>query len=1006
MEAPLQILLVLGEEPERFDIIQQELNRAFGEVEIHRAEIERDYFSFLDKAPQAIVSDFQLRQFGALRALQLLREKELNIPVIVIGDDVGAEAAVECIKQGAADFLLKEHLSRLGQVVKRAVREGKVKRDREKAETELQESTGHYRHIVDSCPVGVALQKENRMVFVNRAGARLLGAASRKQLTDKSLTSFSHPDFKQTLTEALQGVESEEAGMAVLEGKFSRLDGEVFTVELEAAALTQDQEQGIIIVFRDVTEKTQQIESQFFEAGLLAHLSDAIVAVNSEDHIVYWNQSAAKLYGVPGEEAVGKKPDQIYQQTWPSTGEESAARAALLRSGSWHGQLVHTKNDGAELHVESSLSPIQDEKGSRNGAVAIIRDVTEKREVENTLKKERNFYSSVLTAASTLMVVHDKEGRIILFNQACERTSGYSTNEVRRKQPWEFLLPTEEVESAKAFFGELKTDRFPHNYEGHWIHRDGTQRLISWSDTALADEAGSVACVVSAGVDITEQKEKEAEARGGTEYLSSLMDATPDLFVVLDEEGTVRFGGGAVESALECNPPDLAGKKLADLIHPEDVQEFNRVLEEVKQKPSVCPASELRLRGKDDPWRTMESYSRNLLNDEAVSGILLVARDITWRKNDENRMRRQLQSLETMHAIDMATSTSLDLEVTLKVIVEQLTSQLQMDAACILLFNPQTQVLSYGSGRGFHSIAISQADSRLGEGPAGRAALERRTVRIADLSETADESSRLKLLRKEEFVMYCATPLVSRGELKGILEVFTRSPFTPEPEWEGFLETVASQLSHAVDNTGLIAQLRRSGSELGFTFDATLEAVAQSLDRRDQLADGHSRRVAEMTVRMGRVLGMSEEELVHTRRGALLHDIGKLIVPEAILFKPDRLSDEETNIVRQHPAYARELLTGIPGLRNAVSIPYCHNEKWDGSGYPGALKGKDIPLSARIFSVVDAWDVLQSVRPFREAWPRAKVESHLRSQSGKDFDPEVVDTFLQLEKEGQLSIDL
>jgi HD-GYP domain-containing protein (c-di-GMP phosphodiesterase class II) len=155
--------------------------------------------------------------------------------------------------------------------------------------------------------------------------------------------------------------------------------------------------------------------------------------------------------------------------------------------------------------------------------------------------------------------------------------------------------------------------------------------------------------------------------------------------------------------------------------------------------------------------------------------------------------------------------------------------------------------------------------------------------------------------------------------------------------------------------------------------------------------------VTDLTVELAQRMGINDEELVHMRRGALLHDIGKMGVPDGILLKPGALTADEWVIMRQHPAFAYELLYPVHYLRPALDIPYCHHEKWDGSGYPRGLKGEQIPRSARIFAVVDVWDALRSDRPYRPAWPVEKVRLHIREQSGQHFDPVVVEAFLGLE---------
>jgi len=191
--------------------------------------------------------------------------------------------------------------------------------------------------------------------------------------------------------------------------------------------------------------------------------------------------------------------------------------------------------------------------------------------------------------------------------------------------------------------------------------------------------------------------------------------------------------------------------------------------------------------------------------------------------------------------------------------------------------------------------------------------------------------------------------------------------------------------------------LEHSHKELLLTYDATLEGWSRALDLRDKGTEGHSLRVRGLTVRLARQMGFSEEELVHIGRGALLHDIGKMGVPDSILLKPGPLTSEEMAIMRLHPDYALEMLSPIAYLRPALEIPYCHHEKWDGTGYPRALKGPKIPLAVRIFSVVDVWDALYSDRPYHDAWPEEKVREHIRSLAGTHFDPEVVEAFLKME---------
>jgi len=242
-------------------------------------------------------------------------------------------------------------------------------------------------------------------------------------------------------------------------------------------------------------------------------------------------------------------------------------------------------------------------------------------------------------------------------------------------------------------------------------------------------------------------------------------------------------------------------------------------------------------------------------------------------------------------------------------------------------------------------------------------------------------------------------PLIAKGDLKGVLELYHRSPMDPDQEWISFLDTLARQAAIAIDNASLFDGLQRTNLELMLSYDTTLEGWAKALEVRSHETEGHSRRVTELTMRLARIMGMSKENLVHVRRGALLHDIGKMGIPDHILHKPGPLNDDEWEIMRQHPVISFDLLSTIPFLHQAVDIPYCHHEKWDGSGYPRGLKGEQIPLSARVFAVVDVWDALHNDRSYRKAWEEERIHSYIQEQSGLHFDPQVVEAFFQLLQE-------
>jgi putative nucleotidyltransferase with HDIG domain len=253
-----------------------------------------------------------------------------------------------------------------------------------------------------------------------------------------------------------------------------------------------------------------------------------------------------------------------------------------------------------------------------------------------------------------------------------------------------------------------------------------------------------------------------------------------------------------------------------------------------------------------------------------------------------------------------------------------------------------------------------------------------------------------KQLKSEQFRSYYAVPLFSKGATRGILETYFRQPFSPNADWIEFIHTLAEQAAIAIDNTQLFENLQHTNQELSLAYDTTLEGWGKALELRDKETQGHTNRVTDLTLELARQMGIPESELLQIRRGCLLHDIGKMGVPDNILRKNGSLTEEEKIEMRKHPQYAYEMLYPIEYLRPALDIAYCHHEWWDGNGYPRGLKGEDIPLSARIFAITDVWDALSSDRPYRKAWEREKIIEYIRDLSGKQFDPHVVEAFFRM----------
>jgi PAS domain S-box-containing protein len=768
MVTPLRLLIV-EDSPDDAELLLRELRRAGYELDFTRVEDEPKFLEALRSLPQIILMDYRLPEFNALRGLSLLRERCLDIPCIVISGILSDETAVECIRQGAADYLLKDRLARLGAAVERAIKEKEDQVGKHRAELALHES----------------------------------------------------------------------------EAQFLRL-----------------------------TENAEDIILRY--------------RTGKEPHFLYLNPSVRKITGFAPEEFYANP--QLWADRISIDGQEAAMPAdgdrtvaALVRMGP---KLRFLRKDGSTAWLEQRVVTVRNGSEDEATVEGIIRDITENEQRDRELKAIASV-ASAMRSAPTRSDIYP-----VLLQQLKD------------------LLKADGV--ALAMKDSANDEMLVELAIGVWADRTG--RRIGH---AFANE-GSVSQPVRDG-------------RG-------VMDGLADVV---------------------CVPMISQGQTIGML------------------------------------WAGCNAE----ISDEEVR-ILTAAADIAAnalrRTALHEQTQRRLQHITALRAIDMAITSSLDLRVTLNFFLDQVTIRLGIHAASVLLLDPRTQILQFTAGRGFHTQALHHTKLRLGEGVAGRAALERRLISIPDLSKSSEAFRRAPLLTEEGFVSYFAAPLVAKGQVKGVLEIFHRAPLEPDNEWLEFLDTLAVQAAIAIDNAGLFEGLQRSNLELAMAYDATIEGWSRALDMRDRETEGHTIRVTDMTIRLARMMGVAEEELVHMRRGALLHDIGKMGIPDNILLKPGPLSEEEWTVMRRHPEYAYELLSLVNYLRPALLIPYCHHERWDGTGYPRGLREEAIPLAARLFAVVDVWDALRSERPYRHAWPAEKARSHLVEQSGKHFDPQVLSLFLKM----------
>jgi PAS domain S-box-containing protein/putative nucleotidyltransferase with HDIG domain len=611
-------------------------------------------------------------------------------------------------------------------------------------------------------------------------------------------------------------------------------------------------------------------------------------------------------------------------------------------------------------------------------------------------------------AQDGILIVNAKTGLINDVNPYLINLLGYSRDEFLGKRLWE-VGAFKDIETSKDSFLALQKEKFSRYADLPLKAKDGRLVQVEFvSNLYMEGDEKVIQCNIrdnrarKATEDALQAKDDALVCMLENQHAHSLLiEKLPVGVIIRSADSRVVLCNPEASQLLGIPADQLVGKLDSALDLP-FVREDGTPLPQAEFPYNQVIASGTVLknfilgidRGSGGFKCVLVNAYPEFDSSQQLRQVVVILTDINEIKGAEEKIRRQIEHLTALVEIDRAINFSFDLNLSLTTLLTHVIVQLGVDAADVLMFNPKSQNLEYVAGRGFHTKNIEQTRQPLGAGYAGTAALERRMVDIPDLGKEQDSNLRNLLLAGEDFTSYHGVPLIAKGKVLGVLEVFHRKRQIRNAEWLDFLKALASQAAIAIDNVTLFDNLHRSNSELLQAYDATIEGWSRAMELRDNETQGHTLRVAELTVQLARLFGLSKAELVQARRGALLHDIGKMGIPDEILLKRDTLTEAEWVVMKKHTVYAYEMLSPIRFLRPALDIPYAHHEKWDGSGYPLGLQGEQIPLVARIFAVADVWDALRSDRSYRTSWSEQKVQKHLRSLTGTHFDPHVVSVCL------------
>ena len=848
-----------------------------------------------------------------------------------------------------------------------------------------------FRHL----PAAAAIVSFNKLAFieVNDAWCRESGYSREEALgrTPHELDLYDmsaerDPDLKEL---------SKGAAVHSWQFEMRRKSGERIPYLASLAPLRWAGKKCIIVLFQNLSaqyELTRTLEENVTKFRSLFEGSRDAIGVSKAGIHEFVNQAYLDLFGYTSFDELRGRPllDLIAPESRPQVLEILRLRSTGQGAPGFY-ETRGVRRDGSEFDMDVKVS-VYEVNGQRF-TLGLMRDITERRRADIARQRAEKLFQAIVEDQTEMIVRWKPDGTRTFVNQAYCRTFGKSFDELVGTSFWPLVAhPYRERELERI--RTLSPD-FPISTGIHEsLLPDGKTQWQEWCDRGFFDDHGSLIELQSVGRDITERKMAEMALSESESAYKRLFDSSVNAIMVIqvlfDEQGkpydhTFINGNPAYEQLTGTLVKDEIGKTSKDMF--------------IKAPPElVVRLYQVAITGEPFEYERFNEQLERYFETRAFSPkkgqFAIVARDITERKQAEQKIQRQLQQLTALREVDSAISSTFAMSTSLEVILKTVVSLLGVSASAILLFDKSALTLEYAAGKGFRSKAIEKTRIKLGEGITGRAALERRDVWIVNITNERSGFGREELLKGERFLAYSCMPLVIKGDLIGILEVFHPSELQADEEWVNYFRILAGQTAIAIENSQLFDGLQRSNLELSVAYDATIEGWSRAMDYRDKETEGHTERVVKMSMDLARAMKIPEHDLVHFRRGALLHDMGKLGVPDAILLNPGKFTDEEREKMRSHPQIAHDLLSGIRYLKPALDIPYCHHEHWDGSGYPRGLKGEEIPLAARIFAVVDVWDSVTSERPYRPALTRSQALEYIKNESGKHFDPQVVELFM------------
>lgn len=908
--------------------------------------------------------------------------------------------------------------------------------ERKAAEEGLRLSEEKFAKAFQTTPDSVSINRlvDGLYLEVNEGFTRLMGysAAEVAGKTSLELNVWDDTQDRMRMVKELRA----HGEVSNLEARFRRKNGEFGFGLMSARLIDVVGERCILSITRDITDRKkaelalQESEEKFRSIVESSPFGMHLYRMAEEQKLVFQgsNPAANTILGVDNAQFIGKTIEEAFPSLAQTEIPENY-RQVCLTGKPWISEQIDYEDNAIKGAFE-----VRAFKTGPDTMTAMFMDITERKRLETAMvsiargisaETGQSFFTTLVEHLSKTLRADIAFIGEFLPNNRMQTVAVFSGG----KNGENFMIENTQLTPCGQVYTLGKISVLQNVSKLFPKSGLGESKYESYLGMALNDAKGKVVgCIsvlfkqplsdinlvestiqifaVRASAEL-ERRRMETALRDSEKRFRGLIENSADGVAILTADGIIKYISPAVKALLGYEVDEIVGLNAFDLMTDIESQNNRGIFQQLFADPLTPVTGPIKFDAKDGKWKWFEAKAVNSLNEPAIQGIVVNFRDITERIDAESQLKKLNRSLQAISECNLSMVQVTD-EIDLLQEICRITVEVGgYPSSWIGYIERQPRkMLRPVAQFGFNSqredtMPLTDSTDPNREEPPMRALRTRQPFIVEDLRYSSCKSPWCIEAIKKGFLAMIALPLYFDKEDFGCLMIYAQEASLFEGDEYTLLNELAGDLSYGIhtlrtrmERDRAIRQIERTSADLEIAYDATLEGWARALEMRERETAGHSRRVVEMTLELAKICGLHDGELVPIRRGALLHDIGKMGLPDSILLKPGALSAEEWVVMRQHPTYAYKLLFNIPYLRSAMDIPYGHHECWDGSGYPRGLKGEAIPLPARIFTVVDVWDALMSERPYRPAWPKEEVRKYLLAQSGKQFDPRIVGLFI------------